>query len=119
MKGLLLKIDIEEAFNFVNHSFLSTVLENFGLNQVFLKRISAILQNQELWVINAGRTYFELTFYFCSRNSFPFYQKKNVNSLSIFNQQFSFISYTDDITFFSKICKGGSVNFQHFSHFPD
>ena len=47
LKGLLLTVDIEKAFDSVNHNFLLKVLENYGFNQDFLKWIGILLQNQE------------------------------------------------------------------------
>ena len=47
LKGLLLTVDIEKAFDSVNHNFLLKVLENYGFSHDFLKRISIVLQNQK------------------------------------------------------------------------
>ena len=55
MKGRLLKVDIEKAFDSVNHNFLLKVLENYDFSQEFLKWISILLQNQESYVINGGK----------------------------------------------------------------
>ena len=65
LKGLLLTVDIEKAFDSVNHNFLLKVLENYGFSQDFLKWISILLQNQESCVINGGKTtrYFALLFF--------------------------------------------------------
>ena len=62
LKGFLLTVDIEKAFDSINHNFLLRVLENYGFSQEFLKWISILLQNQESCVINGGKTmrYFPL-----------------------------------------------------------
>ena len=43
LKGLLLTVDIEKAFDSVNHNFLLKVLENYGFSQDFLKWIRILL----------------------------------------------------------------------------
>ena len=63
LKGLLLTVDIEKAFDSGNHNFLLLkVLENCGFSKDFLKWISILLQNQESCVINGGKAthYFPL-----------------------------------------------------------
>ena len=62
LKGLLLTVDIEKAVGSVNHNFLLKVLENYGFTHDFLKWIRILLQNQELCIINGGKTtrYFPL-----------------------------------------------------------
>ena len=62
LKGLLLTVDIEKAFDPVNHNFLSKALETYGFSQNFLKWIGILLQNRELCVKNGGKTtrYFPL-----------------------------------------------------------
>ena len=56
LKGLSLTTDIEKTFDSVNHNFLLKVLENYGFSQDFIKWISILPQNQELCVINCGKT---------------------------------------------------------------
>ena len=56
LKDLLLTVDIEKALNSVNHNFLLKVLENYGFSQDLIKWISILPQNQELCVINGGKT---------------------------------------------------------------
>ena len=60
--GILLTIDIEKAFDSVNHAFLISVLEKYGFGKNFLKWINVLLNNQESCVINGGFTtqYFKL-----------------------------------------------------------
>ena len=55
MKGLLLTVDIEKAFDSVNHNFQFKVQENYGFRQDFLKWISILLQNQGSCVMNDGK----------------------------------------------------------------
>ena len=62
LEGYLVTIDIEKAFDSLNHSFLIPFLKKFGFGPSFLEWIEAVLRNQESRVINAGTTtsYFEL-----------------------------------------------------------
>ena len=56
LKGLLLTVNIEKPFDSVNHNFLLKVLKNYGFSHDFLKCVSILLQNQELCIINSGKT---------------------------------------------------------------
>ena len=66
IEGLLITVDIEKAFDSINHSFLMCVLEKFGFVNEFRKwmQILEILQmkNRESCTINGGKTtpYFKL-----------------------------------------------------------
>ena len=62
LNGLLLTVDIEKAFDSVNHNFLLKVLDNYGFSHDFLRWIGILLQNQESCIINGGKTthYFPL-----------------------------------------------------------
>ena len=61
-EGFLVTIDIEKAFDFVNHHFLSAILEKIGFGTEFIEWIKVLLNNQESCVINGGKTakYFKL-----------------------------------------------------------
>ena len=55
-------VDIEKAFDSINHCFLIKVLEKYGFEKDFIKWIKILLQNQESRFVN-GRTttnYFKL-----------------------------------------------------------
>ena len=54
--GILMAVDIEKAFDSVNHVFLISVLEKFGFGKDFVKWIKILLKNQESCVINSGKT---------------------------------------------------------------
>ena len=51
-----MKIDIEKAFDSVNHFFLISVLKRYGFGDDFIKWIKALLKNQESCVLNGGKT---------------------------------------------------------------
>ena len=55
-------IDIEKAFDSLNHSFLLGVLKKFGFGRNFINWIEAILNKSDSCVINSGKTtqYFQL-----------------------------------------------------------
>ena len=118
LKGLLLTVDFEKAFDSVNHNFLLKVLQNYSFTQDFFKWIGILLQNYELCVITGGKT----THYFPLKSStrqgnpilvylfilvleivFIFIKEiENVQGLKIFNNQFLYSAYADDTTFFSQ-----------------
>ena len=49
-------LDIEKAFDSVNHLFLITALEKYGFKEDFLNWIQILIQDQESCVINEGTT---------------------------------------------------------------
>ena len=55
-------VDVEKAFDSLDHKFLISVLKKFGFGQNFISWIEIILKNQESCVINGGTTtkYFKL-----------------------------------------------------------
>ena len=61
-EGFLITIDIEKAFDSVDHNFLLTSLDKYGFGEQFLSWIKTILKNQESCIINGGTTtkYFNL-----------------------------------------------------------
>ena len=62
INGFLIILDIEKAFDSVNHLFLITALENYGFKEDFIKWIQILIQNQKSCVINGGAAanYFKL-----------------------------------------------------------
>ena len=62
LEGFLVTIDIEKAFDSVNHCFLLQILRKFGFGIDFVSWIKTILKNQESCIINGGKTtkYFKL-----------------------------------------------------------
>ena len=62
MEGFLVTMDVEKAFDSLDHKFLISVLKKFGFGQNFISWIEIILKNQESCVINGGTAtkYFKL-----------------------------------------------------------
>ena len=62
MDGYLLTLDIQKAFDSVDHDFLLLSLEMFGFGENFINWIKIILNDQESCVMNGGFStgYFKL-----------------------------------------------------------
>ena len=62
IEAILMTVDIEKAFDSINHSFLMFVLKKFGFGNDFRKWIQILMTNPESCVINGGKTtpYFKL-----------------------------------------------------------
>ena len=62
LSGYLMTIDFEKPFDSMNHAFLIAALKKYGFGHNFIDWIKILLNNQELCVINGGRTtkYFKL-----------------------------------------------------------
>ena len=60
--GFLVTIDIEKAFDSLDHKSILAVLKKFGFGKNFVPWVEPLLNNQEFWVINGGITtrYFPL-----------------------------------------------------------
>ena len=52
IEGYILTIDIEKAFDSVEHQFLFKALEKFGFNGYFLDWLKILLKNQQSCVLN-------------------------------------------------------------------
>ena len=62
IEGYLVTIDLEKAFDSLEHEFLITPLKKYGFGENFVKWIKIMLKNQEACVANNGTTtgYFQL-----------------------------------------------------------
>ena len=60
--GFLVAVDIQKAFDSLNHSVLLAVLQKFGCSVSFINWIDVILNKSEFCVIKSGKTtqYFQL-----------------------------------------------------------
>ena len=116
MEGFLVTMDVEKAFDTLDHKFLISVLKKFGFGQNFISWIEIILKNQESCVIN-GRTttkYFKLNRGACQGDTISGYlfflaleilfllikENSHIKGLNIFDHCFLYSAYADDTTFF-------------------
>ena len=62
LRGLVVTVDIQKAFDSVNRLFLITALKKFGFGETFINWIKILLRNQESCIIIGGTTtkYFKL-----------------------------------------------------------
>ena len=62
LNGYMVTMDIEKAFDSLDHTFLLKVLKKIGFGQKFIRCIETITNSQESCVINGGNTtqYFNL-----------------------------------------------------------
>ena len=109
-------MDIEKAFDSMDHSFLMDALKAFGFGENFMKWISIILKNQESCVMNGGVStgYFkllrgarqgepisaylfvivlEIFFIMIRSNSY-------IKGLAVCNFEYKLTAFADDTTFF-------------------
>ena len=116
LRGLVVTVDIQKAFDSVNHLFLITALKKFGFGETFIKWIQILLRNQESCIINGGTTtkYFKLQkgtrqgdpisaylFILVLEIAFIFIKEnKNIKGINIFDNIFLYSAYADDTTFF-------------------
>ena len=56
LNDLLVTIDIQKAFDSVNHQFLTLALKRYEFGKMFIKWVKTILNNQEPFIINGGLT---------------------------------------------------------------
>ena len=114
--GYLVTMDIEKAFDSLNHDFLLSVLKKFGFGENFIHWIKVLLNNQQSCVINGGFTtpYFNLekgarqgdpisAYLFILALEVLFELIKNnadIRGITIFNHVFLYTAFADDSTFF-------------------
>ena len=114
--GYLLTVDLEKAFDSVDHTFLISCLKKFGFGTSFLSWISILLKKNESCVSNGGRTtkYFSLNrgarqgdpiaaYFFIIVLEIFFIMvrsKDSIKKLQILDFEFILSAYADDTTFF-------------------
>ena len=128
-EGILVRVDIEKAFDSVNHLFLIAILGKIGFRTEFVEWMEVLLNNQESCVINGGKTskYFKLVrgtqqgdpisaylfiylFILFINVLEEVFQSvvfsdsfpSNIKGFEIFQKKFIYTAYADDTTFFIK-----------------
>ena len=110
-------MDIEKAFDSLDHTFVVSVLKKFGFGNNFVSWIETLISKQESCAINGSNTaqYFHLkrgarqcdpilVYIFIlalELLSFLVRNNKDIKGLNIFDYLFSYTAYADDTTFFS------------------
>ena len=106
-EGFLVTMDIEKAFDSLDHTFVISVLKKFGFGNNFVSWIETLISKQESCVINGGNT----TQYFYPISAYIFIlalqvlsflvrNNKDIKGLNIFDHLFLYTAYADDTTFF-------------------
>ena len=115
-EGILMTVDIEKAFDSINHFFLMSVLKKFGFGNDFRKSIQILMKNPESCVINGSKTtlYFKLeketrqgdpilAYLFIIAFEVVFSLIKanpDIEGLHCFSHIFLYSTYADNTTFF-------------------
>ena len=118
-EDFLVTVDIEKAFESVDHLFLVALLEKLSFGIEFTEWIKILLNNQESCVSNGGKTskYFKLERQ--TRQGDPISadlliivlgavfqiikETSNIEGFDIFQKNITYTAYTYDATFFLKI----------------
>ena len=118
-EDFLVTVDIEKAFESVDHLFLVALLEKLSFGIEFIEWIKILLNNQESCVSNGGKTskYFKLERQ--TRQGDPISadlliivlgavfqiikETSNIEGFDIFQKNITYTAYTYDATFFLKI----------------
>ena len=118
MDGFLVVIDIEKAFDSLDHDFLILTLGKYGFRKNFILLVKILLRDQESCVINDGTTtkYFSLgrgahqgdpisAFLFILTLEtllILIKSKPEIEGMAIFDYNYLYSAYADDTTFFLK-----------------
>jgi len=133
ISGYMLTVDLQKAFDSIDHVFLLACLEKFGFGNNFITWISIMLNKNESCVSNGGRTtqYFNLNrgarqgdpiaaylfiivlevFFIMVRSN------RSINPLRILDFVFLLSAYADDTTFFIADLDSVGIIFATFDRF--
>ena len=133
IEGLLMTVDIEKAFDSINHSFLICVLKKVGFGNEFRKWIQILVKKLESCVMNDGKIkpYFRLergtrqedpisAYLFIIALEVVFSLIKanpNIEGLQFFSHTFLYSAYADDTTFFLRNEKSATEVIKTFDKF--
>ena len=111
-EGFLVTMDIQKAFDLLDHTFVISVLKKFGFGNDFVSWIETLISKQEFCAINGGNT----TQYFLLESgarqgdpisayifilalevlSFLVRNNKDIKGFNIFDHRFLYTAYADD-----------------------
>ena len=131
--GYMLTVDLQKAFDSIDHVFLVACLEKFGFGKNFIEWISILLKDNESCISNGGHTtkYFKLNrgarqgdpiaaylfiivleiFFIMIRSN------KDINPLRILDFSYLLSAYADDTTFFVSDLDSVKSIFKTFDNF--
>ena len=111
-------MDIEKAFDSLDHNFLILTLEKYGFGKNFILWVKILLRDQESCVINGGTTtkYFSLGRGACQDDPISAFLfilaieilliliklKSEIEGMTIFDYNYLYSAYADDTTIFLK-----------------
>ena len=111
-------MDIEKAFDSLDHNFLISTLEKYGFGKNFILWVKILLRDLESWVINGGTTTKYLSLGRCVRQGDPISpflfvlalevlliltkSKPEIEGMTIFDYNYLYSAYADDTTCFYK-----------------
>ena len=98
-------MDIEKAFDSLDHDFLVAVLNKFGFGSNFISWIELLLNSQQSCVINGGNTtpYFNLEESARQGDPLPAYLER-IKGTEIFQHAFLYTAYADNSTIEHLFC---------------
>ena len=114
LRGYIVTVDIEKAFDSLSHSFWLACLEKYGIGHDFIRWVKTLLECQESFIINAGKTtsYFNLDpvstylFILCLEILFLLVKANHkIRGVNIFRYTYLHTAYADDTTFLNKKIK--------------
>ena len=133
LPGYMLTVDLEKAFDSIDHIFLLACLKKFGFGDNFLCWISVLLNKSESCVTNGGHTtkYFSLNrgarqgdpiaayLFILVLEVFFIMLRSNdqVKKVCIMNFNFFLTAYADDTTFFVADINSVTIIFSTFDQF--
>ena len=116
VEGYLVIVEIQKAFDSINHCFLQSVLKRYDFSENFIHIIKTLLKNQESRVVNGGKTtkYFPLKrkarqsdpvsaylFILVLEVVFRIVKSSHkINGLEIKEIMFVYFAYSDDTTYY-------------------
>ena len=132
-EGFLVPIDIEKAFDSVNHHFLIAIPKKMGFGSKFIEWIKVLLNNQKSCVINGGKTSKCFKLERGTRQGDPISaylfvivlevvfqiinETLNIESFDIFQKKFIYTVYADDTNFFLENTESAISLLEIFKHF--